>query len=282
LGFSLVIWLFDYHKGMKATNHYDSSRLKSFVRQLCLVVCGFSFCLVLGDGKGDLLGQEKNKGQDSVSANQVKPIRRSTVSYSKGTANQVSNRRPAVTVPRVDWTTLPSTYTHAPDGQRVDQFVSASPEPIFEIPANAKSGYRHTRSTLQAGFSSDNYHSVEQWGAPIRPYGEWRYPNRPFAVPYGVWGPQLPQVVGGGLGIFPGGFPGGFPMGPQPFPNMNGNNMVPGGQGQMANPWMQPPMGAPFFGVGPQNVLTPTQDDYYPQAPVLQDPNYHPLRNGLE
>lgn len=277
-GFSLVICEFDYYEGMKATNPHKLHRLQSFVRQLCAVVCGFSICLVLGDGRESLLGQEKNKTQVSNATKPVKPIQRSTVAYHKGAQNQAGNRRPVASAPKVDWTTLPSTYTHAPDGQRVDQFITVSPDPILEIPANAKSGYRHTRSTLQAGFSSDNYHSVEQWGAPIRPYGEWRYPNRPFAVPYGVWGPQLPQVVGGGLGIFPGG----FPLGPQPVPNMNGNNMVPGGPGQMANPWMQPPMGLPIFGVGPQNVLTPTQDDYYPQAPVLQDPNYYPLRNGLE
>ena len=203
----------------------------------------------------------------------VKPIQRNTTAY-----NKVSNKRVVAPTQRVDWTTLPSTYTHSPDGQRVDQFVSVTPEPIFEIPSSAKSGYRHTRSTLQAGFSSDNYHSVEQWGAPIRPYGEWRYPNRPFAVPYGVWGPQLPQVVGGGVGIFPGA----YQAGPQPFPPMNGNAMGPDGQIPQGLPWMQPPYGAPFFGVGPQNVLTPTQDDYYQQAPMLQGPNYHPLRNGLE
>jgi hypothetical protein len=63
---------------------------------------------------------------------------------------------------------------------------------------------------------------------------------------------------------------------------MNGNAMGPDGQMPPGLPWMQPPQGGQFFGVGPQNVLTPTQDDYYQQAPMLQGPNYHPLRNGLE
>ncbi|MCU0718500.1 MAG: hypothetical protein MUC83_02255 [Pirellula sp.] len=255
-------------------NLFDKqSGLKPVVRQLCFVVLCFAFYLVSSDRMVGLQAQEKTRRQETVQAESVKPIQRSTAAYKKA-----ANKTAATPAPRVDWTTLPSTYTHSPDGQRVDQFVSVTPEPIFEIPANARSGYRHTRSTLQAGFSSDNYHSVEQWGGPVRPYGEWRYPNRPFAVPYGVWGPQLPQVVGGGFGVFPGA----LPAGPQPFWPMNGNAVVPGGPVQPALPWMRPPLGAFGFGVGPQNVLTPTQDDYYQQAPMLQGPQFHPLRNGLE
>ncbi|MCU0711422.1 MAG: hypothetical protein MUC43_05150 [Pirellula sp.] len=247
--------------------------LISIVRQLCLVVLGFALFAMSPVTCRSLEAQETSRVSEPIKANPVRPIQRSTATYQKGTRKSA-----AVSAPRVDWTTLPSTYTHAPDGQRVDQFVTVTPEPVFEIPPHAKSGYRHTRSTLQAGFSSDNYHSVEQWGAPVRPYGEWRYPNRPFSVPYGVWGPQLPQVVGGGFGVFPGVFPGG----PQPFPPGNNNGAGLGGQMPPGNPWMQQQWGGPVFGVGPQNVLTPTQDDYYQQAPMLQGPNYHPLRNGLE
>ena len=259
--------------GMNRITFHSQSRCRPAVRRLFFVACSMALCLFFSLGSEILQAQEKSISEESVQAQSVKPIQRSTASYKKGVAT-----RTEIPVQRVDWTTLPSTYTHSPDGQRVDQYTSVTPEPILEIPPHAKSGYRHTRSTLQAGFSSDNYHSVEQWGAPIRPYGEWRYPNRPFAVPYNAWGPQLPQVVGGGVGIFPGS----YPSGPHLFPQAGGNAMVPGGQVLPGHSWMQPPTGAPFFGVGPQNVLTPTQDDYYQQAPMLQGPSYHPLRNGLE
>ncbi len=124
-------------------------------------------------------------------------------------------------------------------------FITVSPDPILEIPANAKSGYRHTRSTLQAGFSSDNYHSVEQWGAPIRPMENGDIPivhSRCLTES----GAAAPQVVGGGLGIFPGG----FPLGPQPVPNMNGNNMVPGGQGRWLIRGCNHRWGCPFSELG--------------------------------
>ncbi|XZE43635.1 hypothetical protein SH467x_003201 [Pirellulaceae bacterium SH467] len=164
----------------------------------------------------------------------------------------------------VDWTTLPSTYSHDENGTRLDQY-SQGVQPVVALsPDYVRSGFRHTRSTLQAGFSNDNYHVVEQWGGDVRPYGEWRYPNRPFAVPYGMWGPQLPQVVGG----MPwGGFvpPAGYPSPNQPGSPFGGG--VGGG-----------------FGVGPWNALGPTQDDYYPQAPIMQappTPHYAPLGIGL-
>lgn len=252
---------------MKNFSPYAPVSLKSFVSRLHFVVMGIAFFVSVSELRMPLAAQERASTAEPIKANPVRPIQRSTVVYKTRT------KQPASSSPsRIDWTTLPSTYTHTPDGHRVDQFVAATPEPIVEVPQYAKSGYRHTRSTLQAGFSSDNYHSVEQWGAPVRPYGEWRYPNRPFSVPYGVWGPQLPQVVGGGLGFVPGP----FPIGPQPFPPGNNNALPPGGM-QPAMPW-----GGPFFGVGPQNALTPTQDDYYQQAPMLEGPQYHPLRNGLQ
>jgi hypothetical protein len=54
-----------------------------------------------------------------------------------------------------------------------------------------QSGYWHTRSSIQAGGSADHLHVVEEWGRPVRPYGEWRFPYRPFSVPYPLWGPQF-------------------------------------------------------------------------------------------
>ena len=211
-----------------------------------------------------------------------------------------------------DWTTMPSTYTHDATGQRVDQYALAVEPQSNERADFVRSGYRHTRSTLQAGFSSDNYHVTEQWGQPVRPYGEWRYPNRPFSVPYGQWGPQLPQVVVGGnqfgspgpWGPNPGmngvghnrgggamvpnqpGMPPGWNGGPVQLPaNPNGNghsnnfpgnqfpgNDFPGNQGQW-NPG-NGGNGGPFggFGVGPGNALRAGQDEYYQQAPT-----YHPM-----
>lgn len=142
---------------------------------------------------------------------------------------------------RIDWTTMQSTYTHDSKGQRVDQYNSGEEPTVVLRNDIHRSGYRHTRSTIQAGFTSDNYHLVEQWGDPVQPYGEWRYPYRPFSVPYGQWGPQMPQVIGGGWGWM-----GGGPMGPaSPYPGM-----MP----------------------GPNNALGPLQDDYYPQAPILSAP----------
>ena len=208
----------------------------------------------------------------------------------------------------MDWTTLPSTYTHDQDGQRVDQYALAVEPQSTERPDFVRSGFRHTRSTLQAGFSSDNYHVTEQWGQPVRPYGEWRYPNRPFSVPYGQWGPQLPQVVVGGNqnqwnAFGPTGYPHGAPGNGngQVGPGMNGPSWIgPNQQGGMpgvgGNPILQSPflpggngngwgngpgwgqgggLGAGGFGVGPGNVLPAGQDEYYPEAPV-----YHPMSGG--
>ena len=281
---------------MKRTFTHRDQILKSTVTGLrdvvIVVVGGFAPCVSCPRSNA----QEISFRSKTVQGQSVQPIQRKTANYRKVTKSVVAS-----SAPKIDWTTLPSTYTHAPDGQRVDQFVAVAPEPILEIPANARSGYRHTRSTLQAGFSSDNYHAVEQWGAPVRPYGEWRFPNRPFAVPYGAWGPQLPQVVGGGFGFFPGPFPmqPHQPMNPQ-IPGQSGAGggaILPGGSMPPGQPYGPPPLGypqfgiSPFgfspFGVGPQNGLAPTQDDYYPQAPMLKGPmmdphRYHPLTNGLE
>jgi hypothetical protein len=250
----------------------------------------------------------------------------------------------ATAAPTVDWTTLPSTYTHDATGQRVDQYAQAV-EP--EGPSRAdfvRSGYTHTRSSLQVGFNADHYHVTEQWGPQVRPYGEWRYPYRPFAVPYGAWGPQLPQVAAGGIGFGPWGLPGagpwgqvppgGFPnggapngwmpqgagpmgagqmqgMGPGPMPGpgmpgpgapgpgMPGPGWPPGGHPGMhpghghpqGVPWWGYPGVSPYapfggvgpFGVGPGNALAPIQEDYYPQAPIYQQPSdgyfHSPYRN---
>ncbi len=204
----------------------------------------------------------------------VRPIQRT-----KKTAKPVTS----------DWTTMPSTYTHDSTGQRVDQYAQTVEPQSMERVDFVRSGYRHTRSTLQAGFSADHYHQTETWGQPVRPYGEWRYPNRPYSVPYGQWGPQLPQVVVGGnqwnaflpYGLGPNANPG-VPnngagnFGPQPG-NMGGNMNGPGsppwwGQSQSGFGLRWGQGNGNEFGVGPRNTLPAGQDEYYPAAPT-----YHPM-----
>ncbi len=102
-----------------------------------------------------------------------------------------------------DWMTWPSTYTHDMIGNRVDQHTLAI-QPVGPTrDAVVRSGYRHFRSTLQVGNSADNYHVTEQWGAPVVPYEHWRFPFRPYGVPYDAWGPPTPLnwFQGGGIGV---------------------------------------------------------------------------------
>ena len=97
-----------------------------------------------------------------------------------------------------DWITEPSYYTHDPNsGERVRQYTPIGPFYTYPRGDFTRSGFRHTRSSIQVGGSADNYHLTEEWGKPIQPYGEWRFPYRPYSVPYDAWGPQLPAVVGG-------------------------------------------------------------------------------------
>jgi hypothetical protein len=111
-----------------------------------------------------------------------------------------------------DWLTLPSTYSHDASGARVSQYAPIEAPTAPGVRNFRSSGYTHTRSSLNYGQSADNYHRVEQWGDPVRPYGEWRFPYRPFSTPYPNWGPPfagfnlgfgLPGVganLGGGYG----------------------------------------------------------------------------------
>jgi hypothetical protein len=141
-----------------------------------------------------------------------------------------------------DWITAPSTYTHDPNtAERVAQYSPIGPFYYYQRPDYMKSGYRHLRSTIDLGNSSDNLHIVEQWGLPVRPYDEWRFPYRPFSVPYDAWGPPY-GGLGGGNGLYPysggGGFGGGF--GPF-FPGGGGGPGGPGGNQPAVNfaqPWL--------------------------------------------
>ena len=120
-----------------------------------------------------------------------------------------------------DWLTSPSTYTHDPvTGIRVSQFTPVQ-GPASPVATNFRtSGYTHTRSSLNYGQSADNYHRVKRWGDTVRPYGEWRFPNRPYSTPYSNWGaPYAGLNLGfGGLGGIGGHYPGtpfgGYPANP--------------------------------------------------------------------
>lgn len=144
-----------------------------------------------------------------------------------------------------DWITHPSHFTHDPQtGQRVSQYTPIGPFYTFARQDFMRSGYRHTRSSLQVGHSMDHMHIVEEWGRPVRPYGEWRFPFRPYSVPYADWGPPF-----AGLGAPWGGFPwGGMP------PQGDGG-------GNLPNPYsqQQPP---PYYDGSYQ---------YYRSRPPLQE-----------
>ncbi len=120
-----------------------------------------------------------------------------------------------------DWIASPSFYTHNPQtGERVWQYEPIAP--VYHYPSNSRSVYRQSRSSLQIGDSADHYHAVDRYGGPVRPYGEWRFPYRPFSVPYGLWGPQPAPGFGfGNPGFGAGNFGGvGSPYGP--FGAVNG------------------------------------------------------------
>ena len=112
-----------------------------------------------------------------------------------------------------DWITEPSFFTHDQSGQRVTQYTPIGPFYVVQTPGYLKSGYHHTRSSLQVGSSVDHYHQVEEWGRPVRPYDEWRFPNRPYSVPYEVWGPPY-AGLGYGFGRNYFGYPGYLHGGP--------------------------------------------------------------------
>ncbi len=187
-----------------------------------------------------------------------------------------------------EWMTWPSSYTHSPlTGQRVDQYAQAiQPEAPFREDF-VRSGYRNFRSTLQAGQSADNLHIVEQWGQPVLPYEQWRFPFRPYAVPYDAWGPQAPYGIFNGSvgygGYGPGGLaPNGYLGNAQPGGGYLGNSYPGGGQSGYGYPSPLPngyprPGGpqlngnAPGFPLTPQYHNEPWYDGTYPTAPPLDN-----------
>jgi hypothetical protein len=177
---------------------------------------------------------------------------------------------PAALAAGGDWITEPSYFTHDHSGQRVQQYQPIGPFYRTHTPDFQRSGYHHTRSSLQVGSSVDHFHQVEEWGRAVRPYDEWRFPYRPYSVPYDAWGAPFAGLGFGRPGLFPGygygfgaggfsggGFPGGFPGG------------LPGA-------------GTPYLPNGPSRVPLPYPgyrpwfDDRYPafddRAPFRQQP----------
>jgi len=173
-----------------------------------------------------------------------------------------------------DWMTWPSTYTHEPvRGQRVDQYAQPVQPIAQRDPTFQRSGYRNYRSTLQGANSADNMHIVEQWGAPVVPYEQWRFPFRPYGTPYNAWGPQAPY------GIFNGnlnsnvGQPGNYP--PHGYQAPPGSSPYTG-QPQAGNTG-QPPVGYPGF-AQPGNPYPGNSNQGYPVPSNIPNPtNGFPL-----
>lgn len=162
-----------------------------------------------------------------------------------------------------DWMTWPSTYTHEPvRGKRVDQYAQPVQPIAHRDPTFQRSGYRNYRSTLQGATSADNMHIVEQWGAPVVPYEQWRFPFRPYGTPYNAWGPQAPY------GMF--------------NSNINANIGQPGNyplQGYQA-----PAGSAPFTGqpqAGNPNAIQQYPNYPYPSYPYPNSNQGYPTPSNL-
>jgi hypothetical protein len=174
----------------------------------------------------------------------------------------------AVRANGADWATSPSYYTHdLTNGQRVVQYAPIGPFYYFQRPDYLKSGYRQYRSTIDLGNSSDNMHIVEQWGAQVVPYEQWRFPYRPYSAPYQAWGPPYGGLgggtggypysgggsgLGGGANIYGGFFPGyGGGFGGYGGPGFGGVPFAAPGGGGMGGPGMGGPgTGGPGMGGG--------------------------------
>ena len=182
----------------------------------------------------------------------------------------------AVNLQADDWMTWASTYTHSPaSGQRVDQYAVVE-QPLAPFREDfSRSGYRNFRSTLQAGQSADNVHVVEQWGQPVIPYEQWRFPFRPYAVPYNAWGPQAPYGITNGtfqanIGVNPGGYgpPGGGGMSPNVgygSGNVGSSGYGASGYGTSGFRGMGP------WGAGQQGGYSPNASRGFPLTPTYNN-----------
>lgn len=145
--------------------------------------------------------------------------------------------RPAAAI---DWMLAPSTYTHdSQTGQRVHQYSEPGPVYVYQAPDFRRSAFQHNTSINRGPFGSDRLHVVEEWGRPVRPYGEWLFPYRPFSVPYDLWGPPYGGFPGSfrGFPLPPGGFSRGFP----------GDGLIPGRPARGFPPGFDPRFGPGNF-----------------------------------
>ena len=90
------------------------------------------------------------------------------------------------------WIFRPSYFSHDLDSnQRVAQYEPERTTYYRDDPTYMESGYRHYEYEIHGpGGAADHLHVVQTWGLGdlIRPYGEWEYPYRAGATPYGPWG----------------------------------------------------------------------------------------------
>ncbi|HTN75128.1 MAG TPA: hypothetical protein VL096_07775 [Pirellulaceae bacterium] len=153
-----------------------------------------------------------------------------------------------------DWITAPGEFTNDPrTGERVNQYTPIGPVYSYNTRADYRtSGFRYTQDSLQFGRNSfDRLHLVEEWGQPVRPYGEWQYPYRPYSVPYQAWGPPFGGLGGGGWGgwgPYGNGYGGGYGGHGGPIPP---NNWPPQGGGPGGGGWNPGPGGPGGPGVSP-------------------------------
>ena len=157
------------------------------------------------------------------------------------------------------WLFNRSTFSHDPaTGARVNQYAAKR---VAYVPADGtylQSGYRHMRFGLRAGGSADRLHVVQTWGAgeAIRPYGEWQFPFRAGATPYGPWGnSQGPWTMPYDSWVNPYGQW-------NRYPNLPGGQYFPGGAGYPGRPGYSRP-----FAPGHASPYGPT-----PYAPTPHSP----------
>ena len=148
------------------------------------------------------------------------------------------------------WLFRPSTFSHDPvTGDRLNQYARKEPALANTDRTYQQSGYQHMRFGLHAGGSADRLHIVQTWGAgeAIRPYGEWQYPFRAGATPYGPWGnSQGPWTMPYDSWVNPYGQWNRYPY--PSWGSRRGGSYPPGqypGQAPPNQTWPQRPPGAP-------------------------------------
>lgn len=175
-------------------------------------------------------------------------------------ASHLQAQTPRSSCDKIDWSTLPSRFTHDESGQRVHQYAEKV-QPVVQVRSDfQRSGFRQYRSSIQVGSSADNLNVVEQWGGSIQPYEAWRFPYRPYGVPYDQWGPNT-QFWGANSY-----WPGAWPVNPvQPWANPSGGH---------------PPHHSPAGPHDPADPSMPSASMPSPVPPGYYPPGYYPPGYG--